>query len=318
MAIACEFKRILVDSVVISDKWSLTPFQVSTSSTSESHSTILATGILHPPIVKKVDNKEKDYELLCGNTRFSSFRNSFPDENHITVLVLYPDVSHEEILQCLLDDKLVSGKFSCMEKAIFLQYCCKYLSLKAVAKIFLPPLDEKPQPYVINKLISLTTLENPLQQSIHSGQLSQKLGIELLTLSANDRMKLHNLFLQLELGGGKQKRLFTLCKDLAFRQNKKITSLLAEDEYIAILDHSEMNEPQKGTSLLNLLHKQLFPESSNAENDFRKRVNHMELPTNCSVEHSPAFERDEISLTVKFKDMGQLEKQTRRIKEMLS
>jgi len=314
----CEFKSIHINSIAMTDKWNLTPSQESEPSSLNPYMTTPTTGILHPPIVKKIDNKETSYELLCGQKRFKSFQNCFPDENNITVLVLPPDILHDEILQYLLDDKLVSGQFSFMEKAFFLQHCCKHLSIKEVAKKFLPPLNEKPQPYIIEKLLLLTTLELPLQQSIHLGQLSPKLGIELLTLSANDRTTLHNLFQQLEFGGGKQKRLFTLCKDLAFRQNKNITSLLTEEEYVAILDHCEMNKPQKGASLLNLLHKQLFPESNKAEDDFRKRVIQMELPKNCSVEHSPAFERNELSLTVQFKNMEELKKKVHRIKEMLS
>ena len=310
-----EFKTIPVDSIIIINEWNLTPFLTSPP-TFKSSPTTPAIGILHPPIVKESNGNESNYELLCGQVRFKSFRNYFPEETHITVLVLPKDISDDEILQFVLNDKLVSGKFSIMEKAIFLQYCCKHLSLEEVSKSFLPPLDEKPQPYVIKKLILLTTLEPALQQSIHAGQLSHKLGHELLTLSAIDRTTLHDLFKQLELGGGKQKRLLTLCKELAFRQDKDITSLLTGDEYKAILTHSEMNVPQKGASLLNLLHKQLFPESNNAEDNFRKRVSRMELPANCIVEHSPAFERDEISLTVQFKDMEQLEKRTHIIKEI--
>lgn len=318
MVLTNEFKSIPIDSITITEEWNLTPFLISASATSKSHQTTLKTGILHPPIVKKLVNKEPNYEMLCGQDRFEAFRTCFPDEKLVTVLVLPPDILHEEILQYLLEDRLVPGTFSIMEKAFFLQHCCRHLPLEVVAKRFLPPLDEKPQAYVIEKLLSLTTLERPLQQSIHSGKLSQKLGIELLALSANDRTKLHDLFLQLEFGGGKQKRLLTLCRDLAFRQGEAIASLLTEECYTTILDHSEMNVPQKGASLLTLLHKQLFPESNKAEDDFRKRVIHMELPTNCSIEHSPAFERDEISLTVQFKDMEHLEKQVHKIKEMFS
>lgn len=313
-----EFKNIPVDSITKSKKWSLTPFLLSSSSSYKSYPTTSATGLLHPPVVRKVDNKGTSYELLCGQERFKSFVNCFPDENQVTALALPSDIPHEEILQYILDDKLISDKFSVMEKAIFLQYCCNFLPSETVIQNFLSPLKEKPQPYILKKLLALTTLEPALQRSIHLESLSPKLGHELLTLSSDDRLKLHDLFQYLELGGGKQKRLLSLCKDLAYRQNKKITSLLAEDEYVAILEHTEMNVPQKGASILSLLHKQLFPESTIAEEDFRKRVLRMELPADCMVEHSPAFERDEISLTIQFKDMTQLEEQANRIKEFFS
>ena len=313
-----EFKSIPVTSITISEKWSLTPFLLSSPPPNKSHHVTSATGLLHPPVVRKMDKKEASYELLCGQERFKSFLNGFPDLSQVTVRVLPQDIPHQEILQYILDDKLVSGTFSVMEKAIFLQYCCNFLPSETVIQNFLSPLEEKPQPYILKKLLALTALEPALQQSIHLESLSPKLGHELLTLSSDDRLKLHDLFQYLELGGGKQKRLLTLCKDLAYRQNKKIQSLLAEDDYVTILEHTEMNAPQKGASILSLLYKQLFPESNAAEEDFRKRVLRMELPENCMVEHSPAFERDEISLTVQFKDMNQLEEQAHRIKEFLS
>jgi ParB family transcriptional regulator, chromosome partitioning protein len=314
-----EFKNIQVDSTIITDEWNLTPFLADISITvhSNSHSSV-TTGNLHPPIVRKVDRAEVQYELLSGHERFRSFRSCFPDENHITALVLPADVSFDDILQYLLSDKLVSSKFSFMEKAIFLKLCSRQNSLEKITTNILPLLGEKPQLYLCEKLLSLTTLEPSIQQSIHSGQLSHKLSYELLALSAKDRTHLHDLFQQLELGGGKQKRLLTLCKDLAFRKNKNIVSILAGEEYSTILNHAEMNEPQKGASLLNLLYKQLFPESIKAEDGFRKRVLRMELPANCTVQHSKAFERNEVSLTVVFKDMEQLEQQFYKMKEILS
>ncbi len=312
-----EFKNIKIDNISVTGDWDLTPFQ-ELRSTALSNNSVLITPNLHPPIVKVLNHSTGTFELICGLNRLRSFQKSNPEQTHITVLVLPVDIADVDIFQYLIQDKLVSANFSDMEKAFFLRLCCKNISMENVAKNFLPLLGEKPQSYVIKKLLTLLSLEPELQESLHTGKIPTKLGYELLALSSNDRVTLYDLFKQLEFGGGKQKRFLSLCKDLAFRNHTDISTLLENEDYLAILNHSEMNIPQKGASLLNLLQRHLFPESTETENNFRKRVLRMELPANCTVEHSPAFERDEISVTMQFKDMAHLEKHVNTIKEILS
>jgi ParB family chromosome partitioning protein len=203
-----------------------------------------------------------------------------------------------------------------MEKAYFLKHCLKHMSLETASHKFLPLMKEKAQPHIITKFISLCNLEPELQQSIHFEQINQKLGLELLSLSKEDRQTLHTLFKQFEFGGGKQKRLLSLCQDLSRRQQTTITTMLAGKEYDDIIKHSEMNLPQKGASLLALLHKQLYPQSNSAEENFNKQIRRMELASSCSIEHSPAFERDEVQLRVTFATLNHLEKQLATIKKL--
>ncbi len=313
----CKFKSIPFTDISVTDEWNLTPFLESNSISTSDTSTV-SVGNIHPPIVRDCGQPPGTYTLISGQSRLQSVQNKFPEQTHITVLILPADISDDDILLYLLSDKNVSGNFSDMEKSFFLRLCNKNRSLEEVSKTFLPLLGEKPQTHIAKKLLSLTTLEPNLQKSIHGSQLSSKLALELLTLPANDRMTLHDLFKQLELGGGKQKRLYSLCKDLSMRNNTDITTLLVENDYLSILNHSEMNVPQKGTTLLTLLQKQLFPQSSEAENTFIKRVRNLDLPDNCTVKHSQAFEVEEISMIIKFKNIEQLEEQAFKIKEMLA
>lgn len=317
MIISGEFKSVPVNSIIIDDDWDLTPPSLALP-TCKSEAIVLSTGILHPPIVTEIDNKDGFFKLICGQNRYRNFRQSFPDEEQVTLFVLPKIISNEDIYRYILNDKFISGKFSSMEKAIFLQLCSKKIALETITKEFLPLLGESPQSYILNKLISLTNLEPELQESVHKGLIAPKIGYELLALPSNDRITLHNIFKKLELGGGKQKRLLSLSKDLASRQQTDITLLLDQADYVTILNHSEMNIPQKGTSLLNLLQKELFPESNEAEDIFRKRVLRMALPNNCSIVHSPAFERDEISMTIQFKNLEQLENRIHKIKALVS
>ncbi|RUM44585.1 MAG: hypothetical protein DSY80_04270 [Desulfocapsa sp.] len=311
-----EYKSVPIYNITFSGDWNLQPFASQQTSTA-SH-TIRLSAILHPPVVKKTAGSETEYELLCGGDRLQSFRKHFPDKKNITVLLLPENSQQTDILQYLLADKRLSSTFSPMEKAFFLQICSGLMPEDAVIKNFLPLLDEKSQPYVLHRYHLLTTLEPGIQEDIHTGILSPKLGLHLLSLSAENRLKLHELFQYLELGGGKQKQLFSLCRELSIRESITFTALFENEEFAAILHHEEMNIPQKGSSLLNLLQKRLYPEWNKAENNFRKTVGQMQLPAKWNVKHSPAFERDEVLMTIAFKNLDQLQQKVQAMKEVLS
>lgn len=308
-----SFKEIPINDIQTKTIWNLRPFSLAKPSI-ELCSSLAVLNLIHPPIVIAAENKT--YSILSGRRRIIAFRKVFPDKKTIPILLLQENIGYERILQYLLTDKIYSGHFSPMEKAYFFQLCLEHMSIKSAAQKFLPLMKEKSQPHIITKYISLCNLEPELQQSVHTEQINPKLGMELLSLSKEDRSTLHTLFRRLEFGGGKQKRLLALSKDLAGRQQTQISTLLTEKEYEAILNHPEMNLPQKGASLLTLLHSQLYPQSNGAEEDFNKRVQRMKLESSCSIEHSPAFERDEIQLHLKFATLDDLEKQLATIKKL--
>ena len=82
------------------------------------------------------------------------------------------------------------------------------------------------------------------------------------------------------------------------------TTVLYEEkkEITAILNHNEMNVPQKIHHLGNLLQQAMTPASALAEGAFVKQVASLQLPANHSISHSPSFEKDEITLSITFKD----------------
>ena len=107
------------------------------------------------------------------------------------------------------------------------------------------------------------------------------------------------------MGTGKQKRFFNLIRDIAFREGSSITSYLQKKEITEILDHKDMNIPQKIKHLGNLLQHELNPTSSLAEGAFEKQVASLQLPANYAISHSPSFEKDEITLSITFKDFDE-------------
>lgn len=297
------FQNIELSQIYLSDKWDIHPFL-----TSEHPSSLIGSiknvGILQPPIVQKHFDT---YHLISGKSRFNAFKIVYPNENLLLCRVITEETPPKQILSYIIEEQLLSGMLTPMEKTFFFHHCLQYLDLKTTAKTFLPLLDEKPQPHTITKLLSLLTLESELQISIHKGAIDKKTAYELFNLGKNDRLALHTIFMDLKLGGGKQKRLLSLCKDLAFREDISISELLGRTHFQEILTHSDMNQPQKITVLLATMQKLLFPQSEGAEDKFRQTVKEMHLPGSCTVNHGQSFETDEAFLTIRFENIAKIQ-----------
>ncbi len=313
MQLTPSINSIKSNCIEYSKTWSLHPFLPS-----EPPPKLLASvqriGLLHPPILMQTSAKK--YNLLCGHYRLMANERINPLNTKITCLILGSDTPSKQILHTVLEDQLLSGGLSSIEKAYFFKYCLRHMPIEEAAENFLPVLSEKIQIQIIEKLSHFLELEPELQISMQNGRISDKTAHELLTLTPGDRLTLHDIFLSLELGGGKQNRLLALSKDLASREGTTITQLLSGSDYKEILIHPEMNKPQKITNLLTILQKKLFPHSNSAEDAFLKKIQKLHLPVTCSINHSQAFERDDISVTMHFRNLTEVEKKISEIKKI--
>jgi len=309
-----SFEIIGIDNIDISDRWNIHPF-LSSQSSPKTRTSIETFGLLHPPIVHKLSANQ--YQLICGHIRLAIFREIFVNEKDITVLVLDEKTISKTILSYILEDQLLSGTISPMEKACFFHIALNYTNTDEAAVLFSPILSQKLQPHSINKMLLLLDLEPELKIDLHNGIIGEKIALELLQLSPEDRLTLHGIIQKLELGGGKQKRLLTLSKDLALGQGKTIKELLGEFDFQDILNHPEMNHPQKTSNLLTMLQKKLFPQSNAAEEQFLKNVSRMGLPASCSISHSQSFEKNEVSVILNFHNLAEVEQRLSSIKQLI-
>ena len=309
-----SFNAIKSNCIEYSKTWSLHPFLPS-----EPPQILLASiqriGLLHPPIL--IQASAKKYNLLCGHYRLMANERINPLDTNINCLILDSDTPSKQILHTVLEDQLLSGSLSSIEKAYFFKYCLRLMPIEEAAEKYLPVLSEKIQVQIVERLSHFLELEPELQISMQYGRISDKTAHELLTLTPGDRLTLHDIFLDLELGGGKQNRLLALSKDLASREGTTVTQLLSGSDYKEILIHPEMNKPQKIANLLTTLQKRLFPHSHSAEETFLKKIQKMHLPATCSIIHSQAFERDDVSVIMHFKNLAEVEEKISEIKKIV-
>lgn len=303
MSIHHSFKDIPLSSINITPRWNLHPFLDDTPSPALQQS-FAESGILHPPLVLLAQNGT--FDLICGRKRVHALRHYFK-QSSIPCLILQPAPAPSALFLSILTDQQLNGFLSPIEAAFFLSYCLDKMKEKEVTALFLPRLGYKQQTSILRQLVALLTLDEKLQQQIHHGLISDKIGFELLELPPEDRLSLSALFELLQPGTGKQKRLILLSRDIANRSRQTITSLFEEQDLRQILEHEEMNAPQKTHVLLELLQRKFYPRSSEAEHVFQDRVRRLKLPENYAITHSLNFEKDAVYLTVTFPDLESCE-----------
>lgn len=297
------FQYIALDLIKIIPKWNIHPFLDETPPPLLKQS-FEEVGILHPPLIQQT--MSGDFNLICGRRRLHALKHYYK-QSKVFCLTLPPGLSPRAFLSYILTDQQLHAALSPMEVAYLLQYSLEEMPKTEVINFFLPRLGYKPHQDVLGQFLNLLNFDQKIQCQIHQGLILEKTATELLELPEGDRTTLSALFELLQPGTGKQKRLLTLTRDLSNRTQQTISSLFQGQEFKQIIEHNEMNPPQKIHVLLELLQKKIYSRSSDAERIFKDKIKKLNLPDNVTVTHSLHFEKDEVFLTVTYPDLQSCE-----------
>ncbi len=218
--------------------------------------------------------------------------------------------SPRQSLAIALDDqKFGSESLTLAEKAQFIRLAAEVSSAEKKELLeLLPLLDLKKNPELLRNLQKLAEESPDILYSAHKGELSLQIYTELQKLNTKDRPALLELFSLLQLGSGKQRRFLLQLRDCAYARRQGIAEFLQQEEIQRILSESRLNIPQKIQHLGTLLQTLLQPSLYREEQIFKEQVQQLALPENYSIKHSPAFEKDEITLEITFKDLAHCKK----------
>jgi hypothetical protein len=281
--------------------WNLHPweFEIIPAELEES---LTLNGIIHPPLV--IADSAKAFTIISGAKRLE-FAKRLSGSSPLYCMVLEKDAPPYLILNLILADQSTTSKISLAEKARFVEIACRLLNIEDVVNIYQKKLQLRTGRSTISDLLRILQQDEIIIKEIHAGRLQDRMVSEILLLpDENDKLALVQLFKNYAMGDGKQKRFFSLIRDIALREGLTISSYLQQEKIRTILDHEEMNVPQKIHHLGDLLQQELTPSYSLAEKDFVKQVKELHLPINHSISHAPSFERDEITLSITFKNIA--------------
>lgn len=297
-------RSIPLSAICITSEWNLHPWELNEIST-ELKQSFQDVGVLHPPIVKEI--KEGVYRVVNGCKRLN-FLKQEPNLSEVQCMVIDYHASFHHTLNLLLTDQSNGRPLTLAEKCRFVKIAARFLDQKTIQKNYLKRLGLKMRPSTIPHMLKLLEQDFALIKDVHSGRIGEKMVPELLNLpEESDRTMLVQLFRELGMGDGKQRRFFTLLRDIAYRENLTIAAYIERKDIQTILNHEQLNVPQKIHHLSGYLQQQLTPSLMRAEEAFAQKVKKLHLPSNHTVSHIQSFEKDEVTLTIKFKNLGECE-----------
>ncbi len=277
---------------------------------------ICELGILQPPLLLEQQDgyiilsgrkRIEAYLQLCNN-RLESSQQKNSNDQKITALSITTALEKEEgyplhLFKVLLEHQLLGNRLTLIEQAVFLKKAAKVLDKQDLVS-FLPLFGLKTKPHIPGEIISLLDLEVSVQQGMHKGIISQRSGKKLARFSPDDQKKLAEIIYEYQLGGSKQQKLLERFFQLTKR--KKITTERLLDLWKETVKEKQLNGPQRSTSLLRWLDQQYHPRLARAEGEFRTFSSQLQLPAGLRLEHSPAFEEEQITLSIDFKSKEEL------------
>ncbi len=298
---AFSFQPVLPASIVADMRWSLHPWEEDIPA--ELEDSFRNCGILTPPCL--IPREGDAFILLTGYKRLRFWMRENPQKG-IVCRCFHATPATRQCLAIALDDQRFGNReLSLAEQARFIQLASTILAETEKERLteLLPLLGLKKNPQLLKNLLALAREPQELLQAAHRGEISLQIYSELQKLQQQDRTALLSLFSRLRLGGGKQRRFLLQLRDCAYAHAQSIADLLQQQDFVNIIEHQRLTISQKIQHLGSLSQTLLQPSLHSEERAFQEQVRELELPENYALEHSPSFEKDEITLKITFADL---------------
>jgi hypothetical protein len=236
------------------------------------------------------------FEIISGARRMRILR-EIGAGAEIGSLLIAGDLKTSDLLQLLVTEQLTGGLLTAIETARFIKLC-KTWCPKQAGKIIQSATGISGNSRWAQYL-TLLDLEPAVKEAVHRGLISPHIASSLSSMPQSDRLFLTDLFAKLSLNKNKQRRLIDLAQIVAAADNCSLQTLLTRD-YPELKQPRLDNIPQTTSRLLQDLYERSHPLSSAAQKQFLRQSAALDLPRNCSLSHSPAFEQEWVRLSIEF------------------
>ncbi len=259
---------------------------------------IRKVGLINPVILKKNQDVDEMYSVICGYQRILACQKM----GQVSIETKIIDgLNDEEILLLVLHDNLLSRGFNEIEKGIvlkkFLDIGYSYDRLTAEITIL---LEIPPNKSVIDKYISVLSLDREIKQSIARSELELERASLLITLDDAEREVVYRfLFKESTTNTNEAKEAIRNLLDLKLIKNVEIDELLSSSGISHVILDTKSNKRQKGEKICRLIKSMRYPSISMKEDEFDKSCSELRLDNDVRVNHSRYFEGDEIRITLK-------------------
>ena len=215
------------------------------------------------------------------------------------VNVLQMDISDLDalVLNFNLKSKLLS--INLLEKLLFIH---KTLPLASADDLYQRTgLDIPINKNLRAKLPQLLVPE--FEELLLSEGVSLKNALQLVEMEEKNRDLLIKLFLQIPFTHSQQKQIIELVEDILFRDKCSLAEVFAR-----LNIEGKFKSEKAQEKILSALFRLRYPKYCQREEDWQIQLERWQLPAQVQVNHFPFFEKEEMQLSIKIKNLLELEK----------
>jgi hypothetical protein len=315
MNITEEYLSIPLEQIVDSNTFTIHSFLDGSVAAPELAESILRHGILSPPIIIGWENT--GYDVICGRQRLFC-ADSLLNKKTCLCRVLPGSTDKKSILLLLLEDQFTCNELTLIEQADFLTLCRKLIPENNQFKEFWQSIPAGRISKGLNYLDNFTKLNAVVKRKMHCSVLSEKTAVDLQKFNQADQFLLTDLIETLQLGLNNQKKIICDIKDAISRREISLSDFLNDTLIKGIITDQEINQSQKTAKLFDLLFTMNYPLFSKASESFTRRVKALSLPETCKLSSAKAFEKDEVQLTIRYKNLETFEKIWPDLKDLIT
>lgn len=296
---------VVFNDIFDSGLYTTRPFLNSSFITLNLRQSLSRCGVLTPPVL--LERQKGNYDIICGRRRLQYLEEQLQEEG-CCCRILPSSTPNDQILTVLVEDQHAAAPLSIMEQACFVGLCHRLLDDDKAVESYLKTLPDGRITKGTSFLKPLLQLGEKGQKMLHEGLYTEKIISALLQLSNDDRLVFQDIVNTLQPGANNQKKLIVALHDIVKREKITMAAFCNEPAVQTALKDERLPTQQRCATLLEMVARRHQPQLSAAQRLFSERVKALHLPKNCEICHSPAFERDEVTLSLRFSRFDDLEK----------
>ena len=268
-------------------------------------------GLVNPPLVTC---RERRLVLVSGWKRVLACQGL--SLNSIPVWMVESDDDLQMFLLAFYEN-LATREFNLLEKAeILLKLKTFGEKEQKIIRHYFPLLEIPKTSYYLDLYLTISRFSRDIKSFIHQKNMSlASLGC-LAEFNSRERKLL--LPLLQPLGQNKQKELLEDLHEISLRDGIPAEKILMSEEIGRILHSEKLSPLQRSARILQWLRQKRYPCLSSWREAFEQAMRRSGWPKNISIEPSPFFEEEAVTVQFRFKNEEELRSLLERLQQVSS
>lgn len=268
-------------------------------------------GLVNPLVITLRDRR---YILVSGWKRIQACLKLSLSTVPVTIIDESDDL---KVFMMAFYENFALREFSIMEKAEVLSKMKGFGEEEMILiNHYLPLLGIPPSLQYLESYLTYSQFEPELKRALQEREMTYASLQHLAEFIPRERKIL--LPLLSPLGRNKRKEILEDLQEISRRDDLDVEDILALKEIKNVIDSEKLSPLQKADKIRILLRRKRYPTFFEYKDAFDSHLRKMRWPKDLSINHSPYFEDEGISVNFEFTDKDDFVKKLSKLQEMAS